>query len=45
MMAICTEYPCEFRTHFWEIMRKHYKDEHPDVTRPDKYFTKEWRTK
>jgi hypothetical protein len=24
-------------------MKEHYKKEHPEIKRPDKYFAKEWR--
>lgn len=44
-MAQCTEWPCVFKSRTWTIMRIHYKEEHPEVKRPDKYFTKEWRNK
>ena len=40
---ICTEWPCGFKTDEWKILRVHYKEEHPKVKRPDKYFTKEAR--
>lgn len=42
-MALCTEFPCMFRSEFWEKMRLHYKTEHKYIERPDKLFTKEWR--
>ncbi len=42
-MALCTEFKCGFTTDNWPTMRKHYKSEHPEVKRPDKYFTKSWR--
>jgi len=37
--VLCTEFKCGFKTEFWDIMRKHYKLNHPEVLRPDKYFT------
>ena len=42
-MAICTEYPCGLRFDNWKDMRIHYKTQHPEVKRPDKYFERDWR--
>ena len=41
-MAQCTD--CTFETNVWPCMRLHYKQKHPSVKRPDKLFTKEYRT-
>ena len=38
---LCTEFPCGFISQDWKEMRSHYKTLHPEVLRPDKYFTKE----
>ena len=40
---LCTEFPCGFHSPDWKEMRMHYKTLHPEVQRPDKYFTKEAR--
>ena len=40
---ICTDF--KFFTFYWDEMRHHYKIKHPEVKRPDKYFTKEARSK
>ncbi len=34
-----------FRSDSWKEMRGHYKEWHPEVQRPDKFFTKEARAK
>jgi hypothetical protein len=39
----CTD--CSFWTLSWETMKNHYAIVHPDVKRPDSYFTKEARAK
>ncbi len=43
---MCIEWPCKFESDSWKEkngMREHYKKEHPEIKRPDKYFTKEAR--
>ena len=40
---MCTD--CHFECGDWNNMKFHYKKEHPEVKRPDKYFTKEARKK
>jgi hypothetical protein len=39
---------CDFRCNHWKglaQMRVHYKSEHPEVKRPDKFYTREARNK
>ena len=39
---MCTD--CDnFNTNVWPYMRLHYKQKHPSVKRPDKFFTREAR--
>jgi len=38
---LCTEWPCKFESEHWRVMRIHYEVNHPEVKRPDKYYTKE----
>ena len=33
----------DFRTDNWIDMRTHYKENHPEVKRPDKLYEKDWR--
>ncbi len=40
---MCTD--CDFNSQDWDEMRGHYRKDHPEVKRPDKYFTKEARSK
>lgn len=35
----CTD--CDFNSHFYDIMRSHYKQKHPSIKYPSKLFTKE----
>jgi len=41
---MCTE--CDgFNVQSWTLMLEHYKQYHPDVKNPEKFFTKEARKK
>lgn len=40
-MALCIE--CGIATYEWKEMKKHYKENHPEIKRPDKFFVKSWR--
>lgn len=35
----CTD--CKYRTEYWNMMKEHYKEEHPTVKNVSKLFTKE----
>ena len=34
---------CDYRADFWEWMREHIKESHPEIKRPYQLFTKEAR--
>jgi len=40
---LCTD--CHFATGHWETMKEHYKEEHPEVKNPSRFFTKEAKKK
>lgn len=40
---ICTD--CNFESITWKFMKNHYKEKHPELKNPSKYFTNEAKKK